>query len=159
MPFEIVGLDFVGREGREEDMSGVDEVGLFGIKLKKPSWKRFKRNVQGAWKGTKKLATGKAFKHKKKPQPAEIKAPSVPGAPPSGYTRDEQAIVDTISSLGLTGKTAFTSTEWGKIQDGALSILVPVGPKGSTYQHRQARAIKRDYVIKVMKKMGLTRIG
>jgi hypothetical protein len=24
MPFEIVGLDFVGREGREEDMAGVD---------------------------------------------------------------------------------------------------------------------------------------
>jgi hypothetical protein len=27
MPFEIVGLDFVGREGREEDMAGVDVIG------------------------------------------------------------------------------------------------------------------------------------
>ena len=29
MPFEIVGLDFVGREDREEDMSGVDVVGAY----------------------------------------------------------------------------------------------------------------------------------
>lgn len=69
MPFELVGLDFVGREGREEDMSGVDTVG-WGV----PGWKRVKR----VFKGLRRKGSGK-----RKPQPAKITPPTVPGAPPA----------------------------------------------------------------------------
>lgn len=46
MPFEIVGLDFVGREECEEDMAGVDEVGSGNVDLREAfdTIKRYLKN-------------------------------------------------------------------------------------------------------------------
>jgi hypothetical protein len=68
MPFEIVGLDFVGREGREEDMAGVDEIGSFKGHAK--ALRRLKAKLEshsGWW----------PFSRQMTPQEAEQKAENI----------------------------------------------------------------------------------
>lgn len=167
MPFELIGFEHTSRENREEDMSGVDEVGLFGIKLKKPSWKRFKRNVGTTWKKAGAVATGKAFHHKKKGQSAEIKTPVVPGAPPRGPSKElstsesralraeryKQAVNEAMSKYGLSGKTILTDTEWTSVWDDAISKVLPPGSEKNDKSAHYARANINGAMIR----MGLTR--
>jgi hypothetical protein len=107
MPFEIVGLDSVGREEREEDLSGVNEVGFgmpkIGWKNLKKGWKSLKGSPGGIWKGVK---TG--FKKHKKQQPAEVNDtldPQVIAAMDAG-------IQEAMQELGLVGRTTLTKAEY-----------------------------------------------
>jgi hypothetical protein len=91
MPFEIVGLDSVGREEREEDLSGINDVGHSHYHYPKkvpgapPSpvsgwgWKDVTSAAKAGWKDLKRPFTGwKGSKHNKRPG-----APGSPGAPPA----------------------------------------------------------------------------
>jgi len=99
MPFEIVGLDSVGREEREEDLSGVNDVGHSHSPKKVPGappkpkkirkvrgappspvsgwgWKDVTSAAKAGWKDLKRPFTGS--KHNKRPG-----SPGAPGAPPA----------------------------------------------------------------------------
>jgi hypothetical protein len=134
MPFEIIGLDSVSREEREENCSGVDGWGWKNIKggVRK-GWKGVAKGATSTWKGTKALATGKAFKHKSKP--AEIKK------------INEEAINQAMSNLGLSGRTSLTKQEWVSVEDYIVSRLGP--------QKSWMKANNRHIVGIQMKKMGI----
>ena len=101
MPFEIVGLDSVGREEREEDLSGINDVGhshyhypkkvpgappkpkkIRKVRGAPPSpvsgwgWKDVTSAAKAGWKDLKRPFTGS--KHNKRPG-----SPGAPGAPPA----------------------------------------------------------------------------